>query len=301
MATSLAPEPATAVEPVYRKLAVFLLLTFGSSSMFYYLIAAQAGIRHGGELWVFPLMWCPGISAIVTQLIFCRSLRGMGWGWGKTRYQLLACLIPLAYAAVAYAAIWTSGLAPLTDSLIVGKMADQFEKAGLKGLSHAQILVIYLLIVLTLGIVLNCASALGEEIGWRGFLVPQLAKVKTYSQTAWISGLIWAGWHYPVLLFGGYTNEGLPAWYALTCFTVMVLGASFAFAWLRLKSGSLWTGMFLHASHNLFVQSIFTPLTAQTKYSKYVIDEFGVALAIASVVVGFLFWRRRGELGIKGQ
>src|SRR5262249_39163254 len=97
-------------------------------------------------------------------------------------------------------------------------------------------------------------------------------------------------------LFGGYTNEGLPAWYALTCFTVLVLGINFAMVWLRLKSGSLWTGVFFHASHNLFVQAVFTPLTAQTKASKYLIDEFGAGLALASLVVAFLFWRRRGEL-----
>ena len=35
-----------------------------------------------------------------------------------------------------------------------------------------------------------------------------------------------------------------------SCFTVMVLGISFLFAWMRLKSGSVWTGVFLHASHN---------------------------------------------------
>jgi uncharacterized protein len=277
----------------WRRIAVFLLLTFGSSSVFYYLIVSHGGVhKQAGGLLVMPLMWCPGIAAIVTQLIFYRSLRGLGWGWGKTRYQLASGLIPLAYTAVVYAVLWSSGLAPLSDTQIVG----EFEKAGLKGLSHGQLLAIYFVLVLTLGAVANLVAALGEEIGWRGFLVPQLGKVRSYSQTAWISGLIWSAWHYPLLLFGGYTNEGLPAWYALGCFTVMVLGQSFALAWLRLKSGSLWTGMFLHASHNLFVQAIFTPLTAQTAMSKYLVDEFGAALAIACAVVGFLFWRRRAEL-----
>jgi membrane protease YdiL (CAAX protease family) len=297
MVTVAEQPPGSAVEPVSRKIAVFLLLTFGSSSLFYYLIVSQGGIHKRGGLLAFPLMWCPGISAIVTQLVFSRGLRGMGWGWGKTRYQLVSFFLPLAYAAVAYGLVWGTGLAPLSDTLIVNQLGDQFESAGLRGLSRAQVLAIYLGITLTLGIAINCAAALGEEIGWRGFLVPQLAKVRSYSQTAWISGLIWSVWHYPLLLFGGYTNEGLPSWYALGCFTAMVLGQSFAFTWLRLKSGSLWTGVFLHASHNLFVQSVFTPFTAQTAISKYLVDEFGAALAIAAVVVGFLFWRRRGELG----
>jgi membrane protease YdiL (CAAX protease family) len=76
----------------------------------------------------------------------------------------------------------------------------------------------------------------------------------------------------------------------------MVIGISFLFAWMRLKSGSLWTGAFLHASHNLFIQGIFTPLTIDTGKTKWVIDEFGFALAIAAIVVAVIVWRRRAEV-----
>jgi membrane protease YdiL (CAAX protease family) len=297
MATVVEKDPETAVEPVYRKIAVYLLLTFGSSAVFDYLMVSQGGMHSRAGLFVFPLMWCPGISAMLTQLIFSRSLRGMGWGWGKTRYQLVSFLLPLAYSAVAYGVVWASGLAPLSDARIFEKLGQQLENAGIRGLGHFTVLAIYLAIMLTVGTVLNCAAAMGEEIGWRGFLVPQLAKVRSYTQTSLISGLVWSVWHYPILLFAGYTNEGLPSWYALVCFTTMVVGISFAFAWLRLKSGSLWTGVLAHASHNLFIQGVFTPLTTQTAISKYLIDEFGAALAITSLIVAFLFWRRRGELG----
>src|SRR5580698_7170944 len=188
MVTVAEQPPGSAVEPVSRKIAVFLLLTFGSSSLFYYLIVSQGGIHKRGGLLAFPLMWCPGISAIVTQLFFSRSLRGMGWGWGKTRYQLVSYFLPLAYAAVAYGVLWGTGLAPLSDTLIASKVGEQFESAGLRGLSRTQVVAIYLAVTLTLGFVLNFVAALGEEIGWRGLLVPQLAKVRSYSQTAWISG-----------------------------------------------------------------------------------------------------------------
>jgi membrane protease YdiL (CAAX protease family) len=137
---------------------------------------------------------------------------------------------------------------------------------------------------------------LGEEIGWRGLLVPELAREYTFTATALISGGIWALWHFPIILFADYITPGLPGWFALICFTVMVLGISFAFAWLRLKSGSLWTAVLLHASHNLFIQTIFTPLTQDSGATSYWIDEFGIGLALAAAVVAFLFWRRRYEL-----
>lgn len=42
------------------------------------------------------------------------------------------------------------------------------------------------------------ATAAGEEIGWRGFLVPELAKGLPFTAVALVSGIIWAAWHYPI-------------------------------------------------------------------------------------------------------
>ena len=248
-----------------------------------------------GALLAFPLMWCPGISAILTQLIFSRSLRGMGWGWGKTRYQLVSFFLPLLYAAVAYGVIWGTGLAPMSDTLIVTKLGEQFESAGLRRLSRAQLLAIYLGVTLTLGVVINCLAALGEEIGWRGFLVPELSKTTSFTATSLISGVIWSLWHYPVLIFGDY-NAGTPTWYGLTCFTVMVISISFIFAWMRLKSGSVWTGMPLHASHNLFIQAFFDPQTRHARVSDLWTTEFGAGLAIASIIVALIVANKSNEL-----
>lgn len=61
----------------------------------------------------------------------------------------------------------------------------------------------------------------------------------------------------------------------------------------RLRSNSLWTATFLHASHNLFIQAIFTPLTADTGPTKYAIDEFGFVLPIVIGLVALWCWRHR--------
>ena len=138
-------------------------------------------------------------------------------------------------------------------------------------------------------------TATGEEIGWRGVFVPELAKVTTFPKLSLISGAVWAVWHLPIILFSDYNMQGIPKWYAAVMFTIMVLGISFAFAWLRLKSGSLWTAAILHASHNLFIQAIFTPLTLQNKITPFIIDEFGVGLALAGVLVALFFIRKNNK------
>jgi membrane protease YdiL (CAAX protease family) len=145
------------------------------------------------------------------------------------------------------------------------------------------------------GLVRSVSSALGEEIGWRGFLVPELSKTTSFTATSLISGAVWSLWHYPILIYGDY-NAGTPTWYGLACFTVMVIAISFVFAWMRLKSGSLWTGAILHGSHNLYIQGIFTPLTRNTGKTAWFIDEFGCVLPLVAMAFAIYFWSKRGEL-----
>lgn len=78
----------------------------------------------------------------------------------------------------------------------------------------------------------------GHATRWRGFLVPQLAKVTSYPRVALISGVIWALCYYPIIVFADYHGGG-PLWYSIACFTAMVLGISFLFTWMRLRSGSV--------------------------------------------------------------
>ncbi|MFL6590111.1 MAG: type II CAAX prenyl endopeptidase Rce1 family protein, partial [Chthoniobacterales bacterium] len=96
---------------------------------------------------------------------------------------------------------------------------------------------------------------------------------------------------FPVLLFGDY-NKGAPAWYSLICFTFMVVADSYILAWLTLRSNSLWPAAIFHGSHNLFIQSILTPLTRDTGLTNYIIDEFGIGLVITVGVGAFIAWRQ---------
>jgi len=279
-------------EKTYKGILVFLTLTFVLSSIFYFFIISAGRIRSAGNLYIIGLMQCPGVAALLTCGILKRNISSLGWRWGSTKYQLLSYFIPLIYTSLTYAIVWTLGLGAFGDyhSFVEG-IATSF---GIEGMPSGLVIVLYV----TIGMLgWSCSVVVGEEIGWRGFLVPELVKTTTFTKTALISGVIWSVWHYPIILFADY-NNGTPWWYGLPCFTVMTVGLSFVYAWLRLKSGSLWTCMFLCASHNLFIQNVFDPLTWDTGVTKYVIGEFGLALAISSVVVALIFWRKRSLLPV---
>lgn len=51
--------------------------------------------------------------------------------------------------------------------------------------------------------------------------------------------------------------------------------------------------MLLHASHNLFLENIFDPLTMDTEHTRLITGESGIRLAVVGIVVAFLCWRRR--------
>jgi uncharacterized protein len=265
---------------------VYLVVTFAFSSVFYTAIIRNKSLSADGGLFVLGLMWSPGAAGLLTRLFFQGNLRGHGWGWGKTKYQFASYWIPLVYAAVVYVPLWIAGFSDFHVP-VIGRICQRF---GLHGSVAA-----YFLVIATVGMAGSCISALGEELGWRGFLVPQLAKIMPFGGVALTSGIIWSLWHYPLILLANYHGAG-PTWYSLMCFTVMVLGISFLFAWMRLKSGSVWTGMFLHASHNIFIQSFFDPLTRPATATKYLIGEFGAGLAIVAVIIGAIFYEKRGEL-----
>lgn len=267
----------------------YVVLTFALSGIFYRTMIRRHSL--GSELLVLGLMWSPGVSGLVTRLIFQRNVRGVGWGWGQWKYQWASCWIPLAYAAVVYLPLWAAGYFDMHGKGFL-EITDHLH---LTHLSPPLILITYILISATVGMIASCISALGEELGWRGFLVPELAKVTTYTRLSLISGTIWACWHVPPIIGADYHGAG-PMWYSVGCFFVTVLGASFLFAWMRLKSGSVWTGMFLHASHNEFIQGVFGPLTRPARMTNYATGEFGAGVALVAIVLAVIFWRKRNEL-----
>jgi membrane protease YdiL (CAAX protease family) len=277
-----------------KQIITYLVFLFLFSSVFYFLILRAGTLRSGMGLNVRGLMWCPALAAFATLRLNRRSFSELGWCW-ISKYQWQSWFIPLLYSSIAYVIVWTSGLGGFDNPEFVRSMTQAMNLRAPAWLSVA----IAVALICTFGLISSLASALGEEIGWRGFLVPELARNTSFARTALISGAIWSLWHYPVLIWGDY-NAGTPAWYGLTCFTVMVISISFVFAWMRLKSGSLWTGAMLHASHNLFVQAIFTPVTRNTGKTAWFIDEFGAVLPLITIAFAIYFWRRRRELPQQG-
>ena len=279
--------PKESKERVWKKIGVYYIPPILFSGVFGGFVLHAGKMDAGNLLYVTGAMWSPALGVFATKAIFRERIRDLPWAWGAARYGWLAYFIPLAYVLPVYLFVWLTGLGTFADRDFLDRTANDF---GWQNFPTALTLLLFVLITATLGMVGKISRALGEEIGWRGFLVPELSKVVSFRGVGLISGLMWAVYHYPVLIFADY-NAGTPAWYGVICFTIMAVSGSFIMAWLTLRARSLWPAAILHASHNLFIQSIFTPLTKDTGLTKYIIDEFGIGLVITVTIGALIVWR----------
>jgi len=256
-----------------KKIISYVILTFLLSIVGYYLVINAKSLGISPVAAVFYLMWCPAISAIIISLVYEKSLSGIGWRPGKLKWLGLAYLLPLVYAALAYGIIWLSGFGGINPNYKIGAFK-----------------------LIIVGTIFNVAFALGEEIGWRGFLVPQLYKRFNFTLTCFITGIIWSVWHFPEIIGGAYLAK-MPVVTQLLLLVITVTAMTFPISWLRLKSGSVWPAVLMHASHNLYVQWLFDPLTTETSaFSKYVIGESGIAMTVVISALAIFFWSMRKKL-----
>ena len=250
-----------------REIIIFMALTVVLSALVYIPII-QAGTFNGGQSkFAGLLMLAPGLAAVITYLVFEHSLRPVGWRPGKIPYLILGLVIPLIYCLFEYGLVWLTGLGKYN-----GQLPSNFP--------------VYLVTMLFNGTL----SALLEEVAWRGFLVPKMIKLTSFTKTAIITGLIWATWHYPLIIFTNVRLGNTPLLVSLVCFTVFVVGVSFAAAWLRLKSGSVWTAALLHGSHNVFMLHVFDVLTTNSGSTWLLLGEYGAVTAIMGLLIAIIFW-----------
>lgn len=203
------------------------------------------------------MMFTPAVAALLVNKWISPSptpLRALGltnpggikkW-W---RYALLGCAGPLlavllalivGYLLGVYQADWTgfSGLVEQTRTTVVGEQ----NQASPTALALTQLGQIFLL-----GWV-HALPALGEEIGWRGYLAKALLPLGQPGSFL-TTGVLWGLWHAPILLLG-YNYPTVPvvvSFLMMGCFCVLV---GTLLSWLRLASNSVWPAAVAHGFLN---------------------------------------------------
>jgi hypothetical protein len=193
----------------------FLAITFGLTYLVEGLLIAS-GFRVGGRPPIFgqaviaAVMWVPALATVLTIRLVTRegfAITNLRFGSWRP-YLTTALVIPAAFAVI-YGMTWLLGLGSPDWGLIQFRSQMQAMGADPSQMPPAsQFLPLMLLATLFLTPFINGLFGFGEELGWRGYLLPKLmplGKTKAYL----LLGAIWGLWHAPLILVG-FNYPGYP-------------------------------------------------------------------------------------------
>ncbi len=229
--------------------------------------------------WYRLLMFVPTLAALVMMLLIGRDgytrngWRRLGLGRAGVRAWAAAVLLPIAALGSGYLAAVATGLATY---------------APLPGMSGLSLILNYLVLVAFY----TFTFSLGEELGWRGYLVPRLMAFGRMRGHL-IGGLAWAAFHYPVMFLSDlYLAEGNPVLNVLS-FTLMVLILSVVMGELRLSTGSVWPISLMHSAHNALNELVGQGLQVTAPLGLYLVGETGLATIVVYLAAALWLLRMR--------
>jgi hypothetical protein len=155
-------------------------------------------------------MWIPAISTvIVVRFITKEGFAITNIRIGPIRPYVVSALTVPACFAVIYGLTWLAGLAQPDWKFEQFRSSLEGMGADTSSMPPVYILAPAIFISsLILGPFVNGIFGFGEELGWRGYLLPKLivlGKPKAYL----ILGVIWGLWHAPLIL-AGFNYPGYP-------------------------------------------------------------------------------------------
>ena len=214
-------------------------------------------------------MFCPLLAVLLVQKAFQRQPTGIGWKvQGRRRWWLAAWFGPAVFtvlAAVLYFAVFPHRL-DLSGSWLATAYGGEMDAETLRrelGVSNLSYMLETGLFAITLAPPINMLAAVGEEAGWRGYMMPHLKEQLGLLNGRLLGGVIWGVWHWPIMLLTGYeygTNYlgapvlGLVVW-CVVCFALNTL-----LDWLYEKTGCIWVSAIAHGAFNA-VAALFVVLT----------------------------------------
>lgn len=174
---------------------------------------------------------------------------------GTRRQYLMAALLPgvLTMAGAALYFLLFPGDLDLSMGYMSELLALSGQAAEVPAVTLPQVIGAGLVLTLIAPLVLvNHIAAFGEELGWRGYLLPMLIEGLGESRAVLLNGVLWGIAHAPLVCFGlNYTGEypGAP----FTGILMMVVFATVLgvfMSYLTLRSGSIWPACVAHGAVN---------------------------------------------------
>lgn len=226
----------------YKRIITFIITAYTISWLIWLpnLISQnfRVGWRHSKLLHLAGGLG-PLFAAIITTIIYSNKkglieyFRNKFLKISSTKFIFIAFLIPVGFFLIAF----------LISRIIFGEWTDPALIGINSKINFDNQLLIWLSWIFFYGI--------GEESGWRGFLLPELMKKYNLRTATLYTALIWAGWHLPIFFYDN--NFQVMGLMGLLGWLVGLIVGSFILGWLTVNAEwNLWPAILWHATYNFF-------------------------------------------------
>lgn len=139
---------------------------------------------------------------------------------------------------------------------------------------------------------LSTLGQAGEEVGWRGYLLPALAVRMGLAWASLVVGVTWAAWHLPLFFMPGADTQGQ----SFPLYAAQLVAYSVVLSWLYWRTGgSLLIVMLAHAAFNNFRDILPSGGAPSTNpFTLAATPAFYVSVALWWAVAAWFLVRMRG-------
>lgn len=238
-----------------KQIILFLGLTI-TLSWIIFLVIPIKGLVYGQGVSVLLLtiaMMVPTISSLLTRFITKEGFKNMyllpNFRGNIKKYILVyfGPTILLFVSAVIYFLILPANFDPKFL-----KLKSMMEANGITNVPPKNLLIIQGVQIIIIGPIINLIPTLGEEIGWRGYLLPKLRKIFSDKKALVITGIIWGLWHLPVIVIGhnyGTDYAGYP-WTGILAMILFCLVMGIIEGYAMIKFNSVIPAAMIHSTIN---------------------------------------------------
>ena len=240
----------------YKKYVIWVFALSYLYAAFFYLMGVRAGTTPYLVMNI-GYMWIPGLIAVAFWIREKRPLKTWGILVKPNKWFVFAWLIfpVLIFINIPVSTLWPGA----SFSLYMTDFIAQYEnmlppdelEAMREQLQQNPLLPMGLIVVqgLIAALTINLAAALGEELGWRGYLYERLIH-GGFWKCSLITGIIWGFWHAPLILQG----HNYPAFPVAGVFLMVILTILLSplFTLIRMRTLSAVAAGIAHGALNAF-------------------------------------------------
>ena len=253
------------------------------------LIVGVTFVPLDGDTLLKLAMLLPTVAVLLMLLVVTRDgYSRAGWAsLGLHRAGIkgwpLAVLAPLAVLGAAHGFVWSTGIA--TFSPPAGLDAAGWASGLAQG-------IVGNLVIATLTV------SLGEELGWRGYLLPRLATSLGNRRGMALTGLLHGLFHMPIIFLTPFYHPDGNRWIFAPLFLAAFTVGGLLYGYLRLSTDSVWPASLAHSAHN-YVWALFGSMTVATSplAAEYLAGESGMLIIVGygAVAAWLLLLRTRAR------